>query len=368
MINLSLMQLNRLINYGTEQHSFAAANRIKTTNIIGLITTCISLSYSLFFLLVLEHFQVGLINLAFTISYLGTNILTRLNRPKLAKIWFFCILMLHLVACTQYYLTKFSGFHLYFFLVPTGVFLLFELRERIEQICLSLLAVVLFLYCENTLNANPMIIVSAATNHLLYQSVILINMIEVIVVLTYFAKQVDHHEQKLITQAATDSLTKLANRHQFFNQGKIKLSQANQHSSDLSLVLFDLDFFKRINDQHGHFVGDKCLIAVADAVRSICRESDLVARIGGEEFVVLLELNQHQAKLKAEQMRHAIEEQVIEIGLNTRINCTASFGIVSTNGNAQLELKDFLILADKALYKAKENGRNRIELHFDNVA
>lgn len=81
-------------------------------------------------------------------------------------------------------------------------------------------------------------------NQLLYQSVVLFTMLEVIVVLYLFAKQVDHHEQRLIKQASTDSLTKLANRHCFFDEGKALFSQSRQNSQPFSLVLLDLDFSK----------------------------------------------------------------------------------------------------------------------------
>ncbi|WP_082972148.1 GGDEF domain-containing protein [Shewanella sp. UCD-FRSSP16_17] len=362
------MNLKSIINLGTNQQSFSSANRIRTMNIIGLITAAISFLYSLNYILFLDNPSVGFINLGFTFAYFVTNVLTAKQQPKIAKIWFFSVLMLHLLVCTNVYVTNASGFHLYYFLVPTGAFLLFELRERLEQVTLSTLAMVLFFYCENTVNEAPLIELSAQVNHMLYQSVVFFTMLEVIVVLYIFAKQIDKNEKQLTLQASTDSLTRLANRHSFFTEGKSLLDQAVAHQLPFTLVLIDLDLFKTINDKHGHLVGDKCLIEVTKTIKALCREQDLCARIGGEEFVIAMpNTHLHDANKVAERMREHIAECKIPLTDSQNLQCTASFGIAEKTASAK-ELKDLLMRADKALYMAKENGRNCVKPYYDKAA
>ncbi|MGY5453069.1 GGDEF domain-containing protein [Agarivorans sp. MS3-6] len=356
------MDIRTLINVGAQGRSFSAVSRIKLTNIISLLTTVISGLYSINYWLLLDNPQVALINFGFTLAYLTTLAFMRKGHVSGAKTWFFSVLMVHLLICTNVYVTNASGFHLYYFLVPTGAFLLFELNQRREMLALSAASVGLFLYCENTVNLNPLIVLDEATNHLLYQSVILVNMIEVVFVLTIFARQIEANEKKLTQQAATDSLTGLANRHCFFSKGNNMLEQAQKLRLDFSLVLLDFDYFKNINDRYGHVVGDLCLVEISKEIKAICREQDLFARIGGEEFVIAMP-NTHleQAKNVAERMREQVSQHLIPIVGERSFTCTASFGVASAHH--EQTLKDLLQQADKALYLAKDQGRNCVQLY-----
>lgn len=275
--------------------------------------------------------------------------------------------MVHLLVCTNIYVTNASGFHLYYFLVPTGVYLLFDLKEKKEKISLSIIAVILYLYCENTLNAFPLINLSDSVNHIIYQSVILVNMIEVIVVLTIFANEIESNEAKLTRQATTDALTGIANRHCFFEQGNLLFDASIQLQRPFSLVLLDFDYFKSINDKYGHYVGDLCLVEISKVIEAECRKQDLFARIGGEEFAIALpETTLQEANNIAEKMRIAIENHIIPVVGTANFNCTASFGITAKQSRHD-SLKYLLIQADKALYLAKEQGRNRVQ-QFDSVS
>ena len=268
--------------------------------------------------------------------------------------------MLHLVICTNLYVTNATGFHLYFFLVPTGAFLLFELHEKIEKIVLSLIAVMLYFYCENTLNTSPLLVLTDEMNHLIYQSVIFFNMVEVIVVLTLFNNQIEINETKLRVQAETDALTKLPNRHYFFEKGSLLLNSSLENNRPFSLALIDIDYFKSINDKYGHHNGDKCLKSIAALMQNTCKAPQFVARIGGEEFVVLLpECTFKEAISFADQLREKITQHSISLYEDESITCSASIGVASISSENQ-SLKKLLVDADKSLYCAKEQGRNRV--------
>ncbi len=156
--------------------------------------------------------------------------------------------------------------------------------------------------------------------------------------------------------AGTDELTKLANRRTFNERVSAEISAARRHGYPFSLVMADLDRFKKVNDSYGHDVGDRVLQAFADVLKSTARKEDLVARWGGEEFTVLLpHTAAGSAVLFAERVRKAFAETRCE-GVNLRLS--ASFGVADLEAE---EGADSLIQrADNALLQAKQNGRNRV--------
>jgi diguanylate cyclase (GGDEF)-like protein len=165
--------------------------------------------------------------------------------------------------------------------------------------------------------------------------------------------------------AVTDELTALFNRRHYFDQLSTEMDRAKRYGHEMSCVILDLDFFKKVNDEYGHPAGDSVLREVADILKSTCRTADTVARIGGEEFVVILpETGIDGALRTAEKIRSEIERTPIVIDGDTEIRVTASLGVASLpRGGIQGIEDEFEItkIADQALYRAKENGRNRVE-------
>ncbi len=161
--------------------------------------------------------------------------------------------------------------------------------------------------------------------------------------------------ETLDRQARTDGLTGVANRHTFDEQFEKELSRARRERSPLSLVLCDVDHFKRFNDEHGHQVGDRVLADVAQTLERERRPYDLVARYGGEEFVVILsQADFDEAMRVAERLRRAVEDISGDLGV------TASFGVASAS-DGMASRSDLISTADACLYAAKEHGRNRVE-------
>jgi diguanylate cyclase (GGDEF)-like protein len=161
--------------------------------------------------------------------------------------------------------------------------------------------------------------------------------------------------------ALTDPLTGLANRRRLDEALLIETHRAQRYAGRLSAVLADLDHFKRINDQHGHHVGDVVLREFAHIVRSHCRDTDLVARFGGEEFVILMpEIGAAEANACAERIRLTLAQTIIPPLAQP---VTASLGVVELMPG---ESGDSLIRrADQALYAGKMAGRNRVTLADD---
>jgi len=166
--------------------------------------------------------------------------------------------------------------------------------------------------------------------------------------------------KKLERQAYFDYLTGLANRHHFIHLAETELSRFHRYQSELSLFMFDIDDFKQINDAHGHNIGDRVLQQVGATCGEILRDIDIVGRIGGEEFAVLLpHADKEHATKVAERLRSAIAEAAVAARNGVMINVTASFGLVMAD-EQRCSIDELLIHADRALYKAKALGKNRL--------
>jgi len=163
--------------------------------------------------------------------------------------------------------------------------------------------------------------------------------------------------------ALLDGLTGLYNRRHFNTQVEREWNRARREHSPLSLMMIDIDHFKRFNDTYGHLAGDRCLRAVADALRGcFVRASDLVARYGGEEFVVLAgAVDRQQARERAELVRRAIKELPIERpGRAAAPAITVSIGLATAVPDRGITPEDLLLAADRSLYQAKRQGRDRV--------
>lgn len=161
-------------------------------------------------------------------------------------------------------------------------------------------------------------------------------------------------------QAYTDYLTGLNNRRSFIERTEIELYRKERYGREFSLIMFDIDYFKYINDKYGHNTGDLVLKEIANICRSVLREVDIVGRIGGEEFAILLpETDIVQATLVAERLRVSISNGKVFPTLNEEVKFAASFGVTFTK-DANKSINELLNQADNALYKAKNSGRNRV--------
>jgi diguanylate cyclase (GGDEF)-like protein len=174
--------------------------------------------------------------------------------------------------------------------------------------------------------------------------------------------------QAAMQLALLDPLTRLGNRAALDNALRRELQLAERHHHELSVLMIDVDHFKKINDQYGHVAGDLVLQQIARTIESVCRETDISFRYGGEEFVVLLrKTNERGARIIGERLRREINTIAVEHS-NRTIQPSVSIGI-STRASGQKEhIDDLFERADKALYRAKQAGRNCIKDLSDVIA
>jgi len=170
-----------------------------------------------------------------------------------------------------------------------------------------------------------------------------------------------HLRKKLFHQAQTDPLTKALNRRGFMEQGEKELKRAQRHHTDLAVLILDIDLFKIINDKHGHATGDRALITFTQACSETLRDIDVLGRIGGDEFAVLLpNTTSEEALIVAERIRQAIETSDALNDESIPVLMTSSIGVVMFSPEAT-SISELLALADDALYASKRKGRNRVE-------
>lgn len=159
--------------------------------------------------------------------------------------------------------------------------------------------------------------------------------------------------------ARVDALTGVASRRAFTERAELEIQRALRYRQPLCVVMVDLDRFKRINDTYGHAVGDAVLVAFAQSILKEVREVDMVGRLGGEEFAVLLPgISGEEGLRVAERMRMAVEQRELMVG-GQPLKFTASFGVSEFDG-IELNMAGLLARADSALYQAKHTGRNKV--------
>lgn len=165
--------------------------------------------------------------------------------------------------------------------------------------------------------------------------------------------------RQALRSALVDPLTQAGNRAALISSFRREWELARRYHAPLSLIVLDIDHFKRINDHHGHDAGDTVLREVAACLKDKVRASDIVFRYGGEEFVLLLaNTDQHGASLLAERIRQALEDKEIFIEKDSMVRITASLGVATL---CEAETQEGLFKrADQALYRAKGMGRNRV--------
>ena len=167
-------------------------------------------------------------------------------------------------------------------------------------------------------------------------------------------------QEELQRLAVTDSLTGVFNRRQFFVLGEQIFQEALRYNYDLAALMIDADFFKLVNDQHGHAVGDQVLQALAEHLQSHLRAADVLGRYGGEEFAILMPHTKIEEAIQAaERLRQHVGESTIETSAGP-LQLTLSIGVAGFNPKKHATVDVLVDSADRAMYAAKQAGRNQV--------
>lgn len=254
------------------------------------------------------------------------------------------------------------------------IFIKRQLKNRNNQFTIAIVAYsfLFFLYAgrmtyfiivgTDAVNSEPMALM-LAIGTLISNVLVALGLVYIIngIYIQQLIKKSEEHKsliQKVTAQATIDELTGIYNRRHFNERVHKALVMANRYGHPLSLIVFDIDHFKRVNDKYGHDIGDEVLIQVSQFLKKTLRETDLYARWGGEEFIVMLhDTHGEAAKKVAEKLRVGIEQ--LHLGYDFSI--TASFGVAERYPGENYN--GWFKNADQAVLQAKENGRNQVVFH-----
>ncbi len=180
---------------------------------------------------------------------------------------------------------------------------------------------------------------------------------------TYQDKLDERFQQQMYDAALRDGLTRVYNKKFFLDRLETEFAYAKRHKTMLSLVMFDVDHFKKINDSYGHLAGDAVLVRLAGITQGMVRTEDVLARYGGEEFAVICRgIPLLNAGILGERLRTAVEQAVFEFQ-DRRLPVTISVGVAALPEAQASSPQELVGHADSALYEAKKTGRNRVCIH-----
>lgn len=338
---------------------YRAEVKFKLTEIYAILSMVVCVLYSISFIAIGAN-QAAFIQLIGAFVFMTMAGLLRRNIYSFVR-YIALITSLVLVYIQSIYMFSGGyGFHYQLFPLVVVIFLLFDFNitlERYSIYVLTISAVTVFFACE------WMSIGHAFEEYLKYERLyfavaILCSFIGMLMVLYYLSMEIFSTKDQLYAMATIDVLTGLYNRRTFIQRGEEYFKVAQRGGNQFSVVIFDIDYFKSVNDEYGHQVGDYVLKEFARLMKETVRETDLIARYGGEEFAILLpNTTPEQSFVVAEKLRQRIGECVIAIE-PYEVHRTISLGIM---GYA-LEIASFddmLDKADKAMYKAKYSGKNQ---------
>jgi len=291
------------------------------------------------------------------VLYFTSFVLVHYKRRTFSRHLMAVNFLISTVLHTFYLFPKEAGFQIYFIVGMPLIYMLFTSEQKVSRVVYSTISV-LFLLLTEYGNFD------LYTDHLLHSEhlefMYVLNITSSILVLSIaiyiFVNLLEKTEEISRLQAMTDPLTQLFNRRHFMELSNQLLTLSKGSGIPLSLAFLDLDNFKCINDQHGHEVGDRVLQKVSKVLKENVRNSDVVARFGGEEFIILFtNTDQEHALTVCEMIRKAIEEAEMPEHVN---NITTSIGVSVVGGDESIT--QVIRRADKALYEAKNKGRNQI--------
>ena len=349
----------KILNYGANKVTVNSGDRVRITNFLSITTAMLTLGYLTYYWFGLNSLFMTKVNGLFALAYLIPIVLNKFRLLTYAKLLFFILVIVHVTLLSIKTFTLAAGFHLYLILVIPGVYIVFDYKDTAYKTCLTLLALIAILLCEYIDNQTPIIVLSDESSRMMFQSSIVIIVLELLVINHLSTRDAEKREAMFQHLVDTDSLTGLFNRRYFNDAHNQHFRLALRYKRNYSLLLLDLDFFKKVNDHYGHQSGDLVLENLANLLKNNSRANDIVARIGGEEFAIILpETNKAEAFKVAESIRKKINEHEFNINEVQSIHITVSIGVQSWNDSIKSPTQ-LLKEVDLALYHAKETGRNK---------
>jgi len=326
---------------------------------VSVIAAFIHVAFSFLFLSN-DIWLLGVVNVFSVVLYLLVFVMI-LRRQHTFTAWVLVVLeILGHAALAVYFLGWDSGFHFYAMVIPPVV-MISPLKDGIAKMPVVMGMMMLYILMDYLLrHAGPLYLLPQAVLNTLYY----FNLLTVLFVMVFLSglyyRLVMQNEAKLQQLATTDSLTGLQNRRSLTTDAEREIANHKRSGSGLSLLLCDLDNFKRVNDLFGHQAGDRVLMHFAQVLVNQVRSGDLAARWGGEEFLLVLpNTPMTEAQRVAERIRDSLAQSAIQFGEH-EIRTSTTIGVSELAADDSFE--QLVARADEAMYRGKEAGRNCIML------
>lgn len=283
---------------------------------------------------------------------------------RFATYWMLFAIEANILGGVILFVGRDPGFQYYLLLAgPTSGLVFAGKSSYWHKFVLGMSGVVMFVLCDLTRNPVWPAAIPPMQERLLYLGNLTVLVVGSVLIVHLFSRELLHLHREQQRLVMTDALTGLFNRRYILPQAERLLQLAVRHSRPFSVILVDIDHFKSINDTCGHAVGDEVIQRLADHMRSSLRSSDIVARIGGEEFLLILpETPLRSAVVVAEKLRREIAASPLAEGaapLGNRLSVSLGAAELETNEET-VSLEELMSRADSALYHAKNTGRNRL--------
>lgn len=360
MINI----LKKIYNFKINDYEENEVVSIRIGNLLSFLGFFVSILYGLLYLIYIDSFITFLLTQIFAFLYLLYFYFLGKNELIKARISFFIVICTQLLLITIFFLSIKSGIHYYYFLIPPTAYLVFRKEKKLRFI-ISLIALFLLILCHFYGKSYYMLDLTDDILNIIYVSTLIILFSVLIILFNTFSEEIRKKEDKLEHLSKTDFLTNILNRRAFYTKSNEMIKLSERYSYKIGLLIFDIDYFKNINDKYGHDIGDLVLIELCKNVSKSIRDTDYFGRFGGEEFIILLpNISKKELLYFAEKIRVIVEDIKIKNLEAEDISFTISIGVTILQKDDNLD--SLIKRADLAMYKAKNEGRNRVNSLFSN--
>jgi diguanylate cyclase (GGDEF)-like protein len=354
-----------LYRHGTAGISETEGARIRIGNLLAALGCATSVAFALW-LLPLGYTAAFALDVVMAAAYLLHFPLQARGRRDFGCHLLALLFLLHVTGLTLLFGTT-SGLQLYLVLGGPIALVVFSSRQHASRVVMIAASLALYIGLELAHPAAWIAVKPGWGYRLLELSTVPTIVFVLLLIHAVYLGEIRKREASLEHAAQTDALTGLPNRRHGFEHARSAFSRARRHGDAMAVLMLDLDHFKDVNDRHGHAAGDALLEAVARALAQRLRQQDMLARWGGEEFLIVVST---AAPSDAHDVAQALLERVASLGFRhegLQLPCTASLGVALLSAQ-DTTLEMLLARADRALYEAKARGRNRIVVDASPIA
>ncbi len=335
----------------------------KFTYIITFIANFVVVAFLLFYIIFIQSITVVAFTSLCFLAQLSALFSLKYKHFYTGKLLMLVGFFIQEIALIFWLFPETSNLNYFLFIIAPITFFIYDLKERRDRLTVLIanaMAGILLLLNELYPPTNPLIHISDHLITIFTLMTVGTTIGSITIVYYFYSRTLDRFHDELHTLAHTDSLTNISNRRVLFDEGNTLFEACKKHGQHFTLLLFDIDHFKQVNDNYGHPAGDQILADMVQLATENIRHYDIFARYGGEEFAMILkDTTQNNCHVIPNKLLDMVRNQSFILGDGQQVKITVSIGV--TNFNPRYKNFDEMVKqCDNALYEAKEGGRDRV--------